>query len=64
MRMCWGKRYLLFDEHLIDSYTRDDEVGIRLGDMVPDTHFVDDDSIDVVGGVEVTYMIFSKIVML
>ena len=30
--------YLLLDGHLLDSYTRNYEVGIRLGDMIPDTH--------------------------
>jgi hypothetical protein len=31
-----GDEYLLLDEDLFDSYTRDYEVGIRLGDMIPD----------------------------
>lgn len=30
-----GMYHLLLDEHLLNPYTRDHEVGIRLCDMVP-----------------------------
>lgn len=32
--------YLLFDHHFVNSYTRDNEVGVGLGNMIPKTHLV------------------------